>query len=117
MIRRLDQPRTAPGDPQGTLQPGADADVTLIDPENALDHRPHQVPLQEPQHPVRRLGSAWPDTVIVGGEVRYTFSAGSCSKAREGRLLTAPSQGRRGAPGRGQARPWLLRRSLSPGWS
>ena len=61
VIRKLTiAPAELLGIPKGTLQPGADADVTLIDPTTPLDHRPVAVPLQEPQLPVRRLGGPGP---------------------------------------------------------
>ena len=61
MIRKLTvNPAQLLGIPKGTLQPGADADVTLIAPNSRLDDRPGPVPFQEPQLPLRRLGSPRP---------------------------------------------------------
>ena len=61
VIRKLTiNPAQLLGIPKGTLRAGADADVTIIDPDDPLDDRPDAVPLQEPQHPVRRLGGPRP---------------------------------------------------------
>ena len=61
VIRKLTiNPAQLLGIPKGTLRPGADADVTLIDPEARWTIDPDEVPLQEPQHPLRRLGRPRP---------------------------------------------------------
>ena len=44
------------GIPKGTLQIGADADVTIIDPKVRWTVDPVAVPLEEHQHAVCRLG-------------------------------------------------------------
>ena len=61
VIRKLTiNPAQLLGIPKGTLQPGADADVTMIDPDTRWTIDPDPVPLQEPQLPLRRLGSPRP---------------------------------------------------------
>ncbi len=56
VIRKLTvEPATLLNIPKGTLRPGADADVTIIDPDHRVDHRPRPVPFQEQEHPLRRL--------------------------------------------------------------
>ena len=42
---------------KGTLKPGADADVTILDPEAPLDDRPGQIPVQEPEYALQEDGT------------------------------------------------------------
>ncbi len=61
MIRKLTvNPAQLLGIPKGTLRPGADADVTIIDPETRWTIDPVDVPVQEPKYPLRRLGRPRP---------------------------------------------------------
>ena len=61
VIRKLTiNPAQLLGIPKGTLRAGADADVTIIDPDGRWTIDPDAVPLQEPQHAVRRLGGPRP---------------------------------------------------------
>jgi dihydroorotase len=75
MIRKLTiNPAQLLGIPKGTLQPGADADVTLIDPETRWTIDPskfHSKSRNTPYAGWEVRGRA--HTVIVGGEVRYTL--------------------------------------------
>ena len=62
------------GIPKGTLQPGAEADVTLIDPTTRWTIDPSQFRSKSRNCPF----AGWEvrgraHTVIVGGEVRYTL--------------------------------------------
>ena len=60
-IRKLTiNPARLLGIPKGTLKPGADADVTLIDPTARWTIDPVPVPFSEPQLPLRRLGGSRP---------------------------------------------------------
>jgi dihydroorotase len=64
------------GIPKGTLRPGADADVTLIDPDARWTIDPASFASRSRNTPYGGLsvrGRA--HTVIVGGEVRYTIEA------------------------------------------
>ena len=61
VIRKLTiNPAQLLGIPKGTLRAGADADVTIIDPEARWTIDPDAVPLQEPQHALWRLGGPRP---------------------------------------------------------
>lgn len=75
MIRKLTiNPAKLLGIPKGTLQPGADADVTLIDPETrwTIDASKFQSKSRNtPYDGWEVRGRA--HTVIVGGEVRHTL--------------------------------------------
>ncbi|HWE38548.1 MAG TPA: dihydroorotase [Isosphaeraceae bacterium] len=69
-------PATLLGIPKGTLRPGADADVTLIDPDARWTIDPDSFASKSRNTPY----GGWSvrgraHTVIVGGEVRYTFEA------------------------------------------
>ena len=55
-----DQPGAAPRHPQGNAPPGRRRRRDHHRPRGALDDRPDPVPLQEPQHALRRLGSPRP---------------------------------------------------------
>ena len=62
------------GVPKGTLRPGADADVTLIDPAVRWTINPSEFRSQSRNTPY----AGWDvrgraHTAIVGGEVRYTL--------------------------------------------
>jgi dihydroorotase len=64
------------GIPKGTLRPGTDADVTLIDPDARWTIDPASFASRSRNTPY----GGWPvrgraHTVIVGGEVRYTIEA------------------------------------------
>ena len=55
LIERMSTgPARALGLPGGTLKPGRPADITLLDPRCALDHRPRGVSVEVPQHALRR---------------------------------------------------------------
>jgi dihydroorotase len=75
MIRKLTvNPAQLLGIPKGTLQPGADADVTLIAPNSRWTIDPAQFRSKSRNCPF----AGWEvrgraHTVIVGGEVRYTL--------------------------------------------
>ena len=75
VIRKLTvNPAQLLGIPKGTLQPGADADVTLIDPDSRWTIDPAQFRSKSRNCPF----AGWEvrgraHTVIVGGEVRYTL--------------------------------------------
>jgi dihydroorotase len=75
MIRKLTiNPAQLLGIPKGTLRPGADADVTLIDPNSRWTIDPSQFRSKSRNCPF----AGWEvrgraHTVIVGGEVRYTL--------------------------------------------
>lgn len=75
LIRKLTiNPAQLLGIPKGTLQPGADADVTLIDPETRWTIDPTKFLSKSRNTPYggwEVRGRA--HTVIVGGEVRYTL--------------------------------------------
>jgi dihydroorotase len=75
VIRKLTiNPARLLGIPKGTLRPGADADVTLIDPEARWTIDPAQFYSKSRNTPYggwEVRGRA--HTVIVGGEVRYTL--------------------------------------------
>jgi dihydroorotase len=75
VIRKLTiNPATLLGIPKGTLRPGADADVTLIDPEARWTIDPNQFRSKSRNTPYggwEVRGRA--HTVIVMGEVRYTL--------------------------------------------
>ncbi len=59
VIRKLTiNPARLVGLPKGTLAPGADADVTILDPDVQWTIDPAQFLLQKPQHALWRLGSA-----------------------------------------------------------
>ena len=61
VIRKLTVNPAQPARPrQGHPRPGADADVTIIDPEARWTIDPRQFRSQEPQHPLRRLGGPRP---------------------------------------------------------
>ena len=70
MIRKLTiNPAQLLGIPKGTLQAGADADVTLIDPETRWTIDASKFHSKSRNTPY----GGWAHTVIVGGEVRYTL--------------------------------------------
>ncbi|WP_406695355.1 dihydroorotase [Singulisphaera sp. Ch08] len=75
LIRKLTiNPAQLLGIPKGTLQPGADADVTLIDPEARWTIDPSKFLSKSRNTPY----GGWDvrgraHTVIVGGEIRYTL--------------------------------------------
>ena len=75
VIRKLTiNPAQLLGIPKGTLRPGADADVTVIDPEARWTIDPSQFRSKSRNTPY----AGWEvrgraHTVIVGGEVRYTL--------------------------------------------
>ena len=105
-------PARAFGLPGGTLAPGSPADVTLFDPGGALEGRPAQVPLQGPQHAVRRMGA-----------VRRARRDDRRRRASSGRGSSSSAPARRRAPrppvpaarlprprGRGRARSGAPRR-------
>ena len=75
VIRKLTiNPAQLLGIPKGTLRPGADADVTIIDPETRWTIDPSQFHSKSRNTPY----GGWDvrgraHTVIVGGEVRYTL--------------------------------------------
>jgi dihydroorotase len=75
VIRKLTiNPATLLNIPKGTLRPGADADVTIIDPEARWSIDPtlfHSRSRNTPYGGWEVRGRA--HTVIVGGEVRYTL--------------------------------------------
>jgi dihydroorotase len=75
VIRKLTiNPARLLGIPKGTLRPGADADVTIIDPEARWTIDPAQFYSKSRNTPYggwQVRGRA--HTVIVGGEVRYTL--------------------------------------------
>jgi dihydroorotase len=75
VIRKLTiNPAQLLGIPKGTLRPGADADVTIIDPETRWKIDPaafHSKSRNTPYGGWDVRGRA--HTVIVGGEVRYTL--------------------------------------------
>lgn len=75
VIRKLTiNPSRLLGIPKGTLRPGADADVTIIDPEARWTIDPAQFYSKSRNTPYggwQVRGRA--HTVIVGGEVRYTL--------------------------------------------
>jgi N-acyl-D-aspartate/D-glutamate deacylase len=76
--RRLER-RTPAMASKGRLKPGADADLTIFDPETVIDRATYED---------ASIGSAGIPFVIVGGEV--VVDAGRLTEARPGKGIRAP---------------------------